>query len=111
MKHASILVSLLSLALIGCGGGRRGGTTPAGPIGDDPVAATTAARDQMCACQDEGCAERAGERMNAVGDRFGGAKVSDAQSRAISAANIEFDACLARLRGQPEDERVSPPTF
>lgn len=110
MKHASILVSLSSLALIGCGGGKQGRTTPE-PISDDPVAATTAARDQMCACQDEGCAERAGERMNAVGAKFKGATISDAQSQAINAASADFDACLARVRGQPEDERVSPPTF
>ena len=106
MKHASIL---MSLALIGCGGGKPGRTTPGGPIGDDPVAAMTAVKDQMCACQNEACTERAGERMNAVGDRFRDTKVSDAQSVAIGTALADVGACLARIRGQPEDERVSPP--
>ena len=103
---SAMAVMVLNLALVACGGGTHGDTTPA--MADDPVAAMVQVKDAMCACQDEACAERVGERMNEVGETFGGSKVTDEQNATIQAATAELDACLARLRSRPEDERISP---
>jgi hypothetical protein len=107
-RRLAITVLVAGVAVLGaCGGGKQGETTPA--MADDPVAAMVQVKDAMCACQDEACAERVGVRMNEVGETFGGSRVTDEQSAAIAAATVELDACLARLRGAPHDERVSPP--
>jgi hypothetical protein len=99
------------LALLACGGGKGAATTPAGDSGaasDDPVAELVRLKDQLCACDTRSCADAVGAKLNALSQRYAGAKLTDAQADQAQAAGAEIDRCAARIEGAPEDERRSP---
>ena len=105
-RVAAIAAALIGLA--GCGN-QQGSTTPAGgAASDDPVVEMTRLKDALCACSDQDCAEQVGAKLNAMNQRFAGAKISDAEAEQVRTVSTEIDRCAAKLTGGPEDQRVSP---
>ncbi len=103
----ALMVTVLGAA---CSSGKKAATAPGNRSGaaTDPVAALAALRDELCACRTSSCAEAVTEKLNALGEQYGGTKLSDADGARAERIITEIGECLARAMGRPEDERVSP---